>query len=97
MTLAAGRPAYHPPTLVKIYLYGCLNRVQSSRRLEREAQRNIELRGLTGQLLTSAGTMARRAELVRGRFVEVYPRPKLFTGAVVAIAGRLVSKEQSIK
>src|SRR5204862_4270795 len=38
-----GRPAYHPSTLLKIYLYGYLNRVQSSRRLEREAQRNIEL------------------------------------------------------
>ena len=38
-----GRPAYHPATLLKIYLYGYLNRVQSSRRLEREAQRNTEL------------------------------------------------------
>ena len=38
-----GRPAYHPATLLKIYLYGYLNRVQSSRRLERETQRNIEL------------------------------------------------------
>ena len=40
---ATGRPSYHPVTLLKIYLYGYLNRVQSSRRLEREAQRNIEL------------------------------------------------------
>ena len=40
---ATGRPAYHPSTLLKIYLYGYLNRLQSSRRLEREAQRNIEL------------------------------------------------------
>ena len=47
-----GRPAYHPSTLLKIYLYGYLNRVQSSRRLEREAQRNIELMWLTG----AAGT-----------------------------------------
>ena len=38
-----GRPAYHPSTMLKIYVYGYLNRVQSSRRLEREAQRNIEL------------------------------------------------------
>src|SRR5947199_5535857 len=43
---ATGRPAYHPSTLLKIYLYGYLNRVQSSRRLEREAQRNIELKWL---------------------------------------------------
>ena len=47
---ATGRPAYHPSTLLKIYLYGYLNRVQSSRRLEREAQRNIELMWLTGRL-----------------------------------------------
>jgi transposase len=38
-----GRPAYHPSTLLKLYIYGYLNRVQSSRRLERETQRNIEL------------------------------------------------------
>ena len=47
---ATGRPAYHPSTLLKIYLYGYLNRVQSSRRLEREAQRNIELMWLVGRL-----------------------------------------------
>jgi transposase len=40
---ATGRPSYHPATLLKIYLYGYLNRVHSSRRLEREAQRNTEL------------------------------------------------------
>ena len=45
-----GRPAYHPATLLKIYLYRYLNRVQSSRRLEQEAQRNIELMWLTGRL-----------------------------------------------
>ena len=44
---ATGRPAYHPATLLKIYLYGYLNRIQSSRRLERETQRNIELMWLT--------------------------------------------------
>ncbi len=45
-----GRPGYHPATLLKIYLYGYLNRIQSSRRLEREAQRNVELMWLTGRL-----------------------------------------------
>ena len=50
---AAGRPAYHPSTMLKIYLYGYLNRLQSSRRLEREAQRNIELMWLTGCLAPS--------------------------------------------
>ena len=45
-----GRPAYHPGTLLKIYIYGYLNRLPSSRRLEREAQRNLELIWLTGRL-----------------------------------------------
>lgn len=45
-----GRPAYHPATLLKLYLYGYLNRVQSSRRLEREAKRNVEVMWLTGRL-----------------------------------------------
>lgn len=45
-----GRPAYHPAVLLKLYIYGYLNRIQSSRRLEREAQRNIELMWLTGRL-----------------------------------------------
>jgi transposase len=40
--LATGRPAYHPATQLKIYIYGYLNRIQSSRRLERECQRNVE-------------------------------------------------------
>jgi transposase len=48
---ATGRPAYHPSTLLKIYLYGYLNRIQSSRRLEREVQRNVELIWLTGKLM----------------------------------------------
>src|SRR3954449_629758 len=55
---ATGRPGYHPSTLLKIYLYGYLNRVQSSRRLEREAQRNIELMWLTGRLAPDFKTIA---------------------------------------
>jgi Transposase and inactivated derivatives len=53
-----GRPAYHPSTMLKIYLYGYLNRIQSSRRLEREAQRNIELMWLTGRLAPDFKTIA---------------------------------------
>ena len=49
---ATGRPAYHPAVLLKIYIYGYLNRIQSSRWLEKEAQRNVELMWLTG----SSGT-----------------------------------------
>ena len=47
---ATGRPAYHPAVLLKLYIYGYLNRIQSSRRLEREAQRNIELLWLLERL-----------------------------------------------
>ena len=47
---ATGRPAYHPSVLLKLYIYGSLNRVQSSRRLEREAARNVEVMWLTGRL-----------------------------------------------
>jgi transposase len=53
-----GRPAYHPATLLKIYIYGYLNRIQSSRRLEREAQRNVELIWLTGRLAPDFKTIA---------------------------------------
>jgi len=53
-----GRPGYHPATLLKIYIYGYLNRVQSSRRLEREAQRNVELVWLTGRLMPDFKTIA---------------------------------------
>ena len=53
-----GRPSYHPATLLKIYIYGYLNRVPSSRRLERECQRNIELIWLTGQLAPDFKTVA---------------------------------------
>ena len=89
-----GRPAYHPSTLLKIYLYGYLNRVQSSRRLEREAQRNIELMWLTGRLAPDFKTIAnfRRDNgpaigAVGGQFIELCRRLNLFTKAVVAIDG----------
>ncbi|MDO9245446.1 MAG: IS1182 family transposase [Phenylobacterium sp.] len=91
---ATGRPAYHPSTLLKIYLYGYLNRVQSSRRLEREAQRNIELMWLTGRLAPDFKTIAdfRRDNGVAiraacGQFIELCRRLDLFTKAVVAIDG----------
>src|SRR5229473_937305 len=91
---ATGRPAYHPSTLLKIYLYGYLNRVQSSRRLEREARRNIELMWLTGRLAPDFKTIAdfrkdngAAIQSVCRQFVELCRRLKLFTGAVVAIDG----------
>src|SRR6266513_802924 len=89
---ATGRPAYHPATLLKIYLYGYLNRIQSSRRLEREAQRNIELMWLTGRLSpdfkTSADFRKDNGAAIRAvcrQFVVLCRRLNLFAQAVVAI------------
>jgi transposase len=91
---ATGRPAYHPSTLLKIYLYGYLNRIQSSRRLEREAQRNVELMWLTGRLAPDFKTIAdfrkdngMAIRAVCAQFVGLCRRLKLFTHAVVAIDG----------
>src|SRR6201993_4223372 len=91
---ATGRPAYHPATLLKIYLYGYLNRIQSSRRLEREAQRNIELMWLTGRLAPDFKTIAdfrkdngAAIRVACGRFVVLCRELGLFTRAVVAIDG----------
>src|SRR3954453_14830262 len=89
---ATGRPAYRPSTLLKIYLSGYLNRIQSSRRLEREAQRNVELMWLTGRLAPDFKTIAdfRRdngagIRNVCRRFVVLCRDLKLFSQALVAI------------
>jgi transposase len=55
---ATGRPAYHPSTMLKLYIYGYLNKVQSSRRLEREANRNLELMWLLDRLAPDFKTIA---------------------------------------
>ncbi len=90
---ATGRPAYHPASLLKIYIYGYLNRIQSSRRLERETQRNVELIWLTGRLMPDFKTiadfrriMARRSRRVR-EFIVMCRDLKLFSEAIVAIDG----------
>ena len=54
---ATGRPSYHPSALLKLYIYGYLNRVQSSRRLEHEASRNVETMWLTGRLVPDHKTI----------------------------------------
>ena len=89
---ATGRPAYHPAILLKIYIYGYLNRIPSSRRLEREAQRNVELMWLTGRLAPDFKTLAdfRRnngtgIRNVCRRFVLLCRDLRLFTQAIVAI------------
>ena len=55
---STGRPAYHPSVMLKIYVYGYLNRIQSSRRLELECHRNVELMWLTGRLAPDFKTIA---------------------------------------
>jgi len=89
-----GRPGYHPRTLLKLYIYGYLNRVQSSRRLEREAQRNVEVMWLLGRLAPDFKTIAefRRhngeaIRLVCREFVMLCRKLNLFAGAFVAIDG----------
>ena len=89
-----GRPGYHPGVLLKIYVYGYLNQVASSRRLEREAGRNVELMWLTQRLAPDFKTIADfrkdNGPAIRAacrQFVELCRRLELFTHAVAAIDG----------
>src|SRR5450756_2201549 len=91
---ATGRPSYHPSILLKLYIYGYLNRVQSSRRLEREAGRNVEVMWLTGRLAPDHKTIAdfrkdsgRAIRQVCARFVALCRTLGLLTQASVAIDG----------
>ena len=91
---ATGRPGYHPAMLLKLYVYGYMNQVASSRRLEREAGRNVEQMWLTGRLAPDFKTIAdfRRdnGEAICGtcrRFVELCRSLRLFSHAVAAIDG----------
>lgn len=91
---ATGRPAYHPAVLLKLYIYGYLNRVQSSRRLERECQRNVELMWLTGRLAPDFKTIADfRRDSGKGirnvcrQFVVLCRDLKLLSQGAVAIDG----------
>jgi transposase len=89
-----GRPGYHPAVLLKLYIYGYLNRVQSSRRLEREAGRNVEVMWLTGRLAPDHKTIADfrkdngpAIRKVCGQFVALCRQIDLFAEASVAIDG----------
>jgi transposase len=91
---STGRPAYHPAVLLKLYVYGYLNAVQSSRRLEREARRNVEVMWLLGRLIPDHKTIAEfrksngpAIRKVCARFVELCRRLNLFADASVAIDG----------
>ena len=87
---ATGRPGYHPCVLLKLYIYGYLNRVQSSRRLEREAGRNVEVMWLTGRLVPDHKTIADFRK-DNGRAIRkvcaLCRRLELFADASVAIDG----------
>lgn len=89
-----GRPAYHPETMLKLYIYGYLNRVQSSRRLEKEAGRNVELMWLLGRLAPDFKTIAdfrkNNTKAIRSvcrEFVIICRKLNLFSEAFVAIDG----------
>ena len=91
---ATGRPSYHPSVLLKLYIYGYLNRVQSSRRLEREAGRNVEVMWLTGRLAPDHKTIAdfrrdngKAIRKVCARFVDLCRQIGLLATASVAIDG----------
>jgi transposase len=91
---ATGRPSYHPSILLKLYVYGYLNRVQSSRRLEREAGRNVEVMWLTGRLVPDHKTIADfrkdnglAIRQVCSRFVVLCRTMGFFAEAGVAIDG----------
>ena len=92
--MKTGRPAYHPAVLLKLYIYGYLNRIQSSRRLERESQRNLELIWLTGRLTPDFKTIANfrkdngpAIRKVCSQFVLLCRQLNLLTEATVAIDG----------
>ena len=92
--LALGRPAYDPATLLKLYIYCYLNRVPSSRRMERETNRNVEVMWLTHRLMPDHKTISDfrkdNGKAISGacrKFVEVCRRLELFSQAVVAIDG----------
>src|SRR5258706_725806 len=91
---ATGRPAYHPGALLKIYVYGYINQIASSRRLERETQRNVELMWLTGRLTPDFKTIANfrkdNGKAIRNvcrQFVMLCQRLELFSDFLVAIDG----------
>jgi transposase len=91
---ATGRPAYHPATLLKLYVYGYLNRIHSSRRLEREGQRNVEVMWLTGRLMPDFKTIADfrkdNGKAIQGvcrEFVVLCRKLNLLAESMVAIDG----------
>ena len=91
---STGRPGYRPTTLLKLYVYGYMNRIQSSRRLEQETHRNVELMWLLGRLQPDFKTIAdfrkNNAQAIQRscrEFVEICRKLELFSKSLVAIDG----------
>ena len=91
---ATGRPSYHPSMMLKLYIYGYLNKIQSSRRLERETQRNVELMWLMHRLTPDFKTIAdfrkdngQAIKAVCRQFIMLCQRLNLFADSLVAIDG----------
>ena len=89
-TKATGRPCYHPGTMLKLYIYGYLNRIQSSRRLEKETHRNVELMWLLGRLTPDFKTIADfRKDNSTGikntcrQFIQLCREMNMFTNVIV--------------
>ena len=89
-----GRPAYHPSVLLTIYIYGYLNRIHSSRRLERETQRNVELMWLIGRLTPDFKTIADfrkdNGKAIRSacqKFILICRKLELFSQSMITIDG----------
>lgn len=92
MPKMTGRPAYHPSTMLKLYIYGYLNRIQSTRRLEQETGRNLELMWLLGRLRPDFKTIAnfRRANgkaIRSSQFVQLCRKLDLFSQKLIAVDG----------
>jgi transposase len=99
---ATGRPTYHPSPMLKLYIYSYLNRVQSSRRLEREAGRNLEVMWLTGRLVPDHKTIADfrkdngpAIKKVCARFVELCRKMGLLEGQRCYRRQQVQGREQS--
>lgn len=93
-TKATGRPCYHPSMMLKLYIYGYLNRIQSSRRLEKETHRNVELMWLLERLTPDFKTIADfRKDNSTGikntcrQFIQLCREMNMFTNVIIAIDG----------
>ncbi|MDI6736840.1 MAG: transposase [bacterium] len=91
---SSGRPPYNPKDMLKLYIYGYLNRIRSSRRLEKESQRNIELMWLLKKLTPDHKTIAnfrkdnkKAIKNVVGKFIAFCKKLDMFGGELISVDG----------